>query len=370
MIGSLTLPPNPSVLRLYKHRDEKYEKRGPYYTQPLATTSMDERKKLRFPIVHDGEEIWPEKQWQWSKSRVDQAMKCDELVIKKGKEDKWSVRYKQYLRDEDGVERGTKPFSVLDGPYTQEGTDEISDLFDDNKIFPFPKPLGLIKHLLKYLWQDTEAIVLDFFAGSGTTGQAVLELNREDGGNRKFIMVQMPEATGTTEYPTIADIAKDRIRRAIAKLDSESSEELEFNASDRVEKRGFKTFKLAKPNIQQWTTSNDRDPDTYSNKLNLHNDPLVPGWTAQNVLWELALREGFSLNTTFEEKALENGNTIHEVVDPDSGHQFVVCLDELVRADFSHAYDLTTETLLICRDIALDDSAAANLALQCRLKTI
>jgi len=88
------------------------------------------------------------------------------------------------------------------------------------------------------------------------------------------------------------------------------------------------------------------------------------------VIWEVALREGFSLNTRFTARDLANGNQVCDVLDPDTGQKFIICLDDQIRADFSKNCDLTQDTLLICRDIALDDSAAANLALQCRLKTI
>ncbi len=369
-VGFISLPPDPNILRLYKFKDEKYETRGPYYTQPLATTSMDERKNLRFPIIHEGEEIWPEKQWQWSKERVQQAQANNELVFRKNSDATWSVRYKQYLRDEDGVERGRKPFSILEGPFTQEGSDEITELFGNNKIFPFPKPAQLVKHFLKYVWQDKNAIVLDFFAGSGTTAQAVLELNREDGGHRKFILVQLPEPTGSPEYPVISDICKERIRRVVAKMAKSGQEKLDLSDENVPEDLGFKVFKLASPSIQQWKSDLEHDPETYAQELALFNDPLVLGWQLENVIWEVALREGFGLNTHFTQRELANGNKVYDVTDPDSGQKFIICLDDQIRADFTKHCELTADSLLICRDVALDDSAAANLALQCRLKTI
>ena len=131
-------------------------------------------------------------------------------------------------------------------------------------------------------------------------------------------------------------------------------------------------FKLAKPNIEQWVPDADRDPDSYAKKLGLFNDPLVPGWTPENVLWEVALREGIGLNSRFEKKQLADGITIYEITDPDKDppQTIAVCLDEQVRVDLSKHYPMNPDTLLICRDKALDDTAAANLALQCRLKTI
>jgi adenine-specific DNA-methyltransferase len=370
MVGFLSLPPDPNILRLYKFKDEKFDTRGPYYTQPLATTSMDERKNLRFSIKHGEEEIWPEKQWQWSPERVKQAQANNELVFRKDKEGGWSVRYKQYLRDEDGIERGTKPFSILEGPYTQEGSDEITELFGDNKIFPFPKPVELIKHFVKYIWEDRNALILDFFAGSCTTAQAVLELNRHDGANRKFILVQLPERTGNAEYPTIADLGKERIRRVIAKLTKTGQGKLDLDAENSPEDLGFKVFKLSAPNIQHWTRDEERDPEAYEQKLALFNDPLVAGWKPENVIWEVALREGFGLNTRFTLTKFANGNKVYNVTDPDTEQKFMICLDERIPADLSKSCELTPNDLFVCRDVALDDSAAANLALQCRLKTI
>jgi adenine-specific DNA-methyltransferase len=270
------------------------------------------------------------------------------------------------------VERGTKPFSILDGPFTQEGTQEIENLFGDNKVFPFPKPVELIKHFLKYQWQDSDAIVLDFFAGSCSTAQAVLEMNRELGGKRRFIAVQLPEPTGNKEFPTIAEVGKERIRRVIMKMKKDVEGKLDFPDRGKPEDLGFKVFKLAKPNIEQWVPETDRDPDSYSKKLGLFDDPLVAGWTAENVLWEVALREGFGLNAKFEKKEPAKGITIYEITDADKDppQTFAVCLDDRIRVELSKHYLLRPDTLLICRDNALDDTAAANLALQCRLKTI
>jgi adenine-specific DNA-methyltransferase len=242
-------------------------------------------------------------------------------------------------------------------------------LFDGASPFDTAKPVKLVRRLLE-LFTQNEGIILDFFAGSGTTAHSVLELNRHDGGRRHFVMVQLPEPTDNAEYSSIAEIGEERIRRVIAKLQEDTKGTLAFSDGNTPEDLGFKVFKLAKPNIQQWTPDAERDPEAYAQKLAIFNDPLVSGWTPENVLWEVALREGFSLNTRFEKKSLGNGNTIYEVSDPDSGQQLAVCLDEEIKADLSKHYELTNEHLFVCRDIALDDTAAANLALQCRLKTI
>lgn len=180
--------------KYYKFQDEKFEVRGPYRLQPLATRSMDARPNLRYPIIYDGKEIWPEKQWQWSKERVEKAIKNDLIVIKERK-GKFSVDFKQYLKDRHGKERKGKPFSIIEGIYTQHGTLEIKNMFGDGQKFSFPKPSSLIKKLIKIQVSNRkksskDLTVLDFFAGSGTTGNAVLELNKEDNGHRNSFFAQ------------------------------------------------------------------------------------------------------------------------------------------------------------------------------------
>ena len=188
-IGRLDLPPSQEILKYYRFQDDKYEQRGPYRLQPLATNSMDERPNLRYALRHKGEDVWPEKQWQWSQERAEKAQANDELVFQK-RGGKWSVNYKQYLRDEDGEERPSKQQSIIDGVYTQTGTAAIKDIFGDGKTFDFPKPFELIEVIFQ-LGMGKEDIALDSFAGSGTSGHAILNLNKVDRGSRKFILVEM-----------------------------------------------------------------------------------------------------------------------------------------------------------------------------------
>jgi adenine-specific DNA-methyltransferase len=259
--------------------------------------------------------------------------------------------------------------TVLRGMGTVQ--EESARLAELGLRFDYPKPTPLLKYLVQ-VGGSKDALVLDFFAGACTTAQAVMELNREDDGNRKFIMIQLPEPTGDPEFPTIAAIGKERIRRVIAKMHKEGQEQLQLQHGSVPEDLGCKVFKLSQPNIRPWVSDASRDVDVYADKLSMFNDPLVTGWTADNVLWEVALREGFGLNTQFSKKELANGNAVYEVTDPDKDppQTFTLCLDDEIRADFSKHYDLAPDHLLVCRDRALDDTAAANLALQCRLKTI
>jgi adenine-specific DNA-methyltransferase len=369
ILGSIELPPNPETRKYYTNRDDKFEIRGPFRTQPLATTSMDNRPNLRYPIVWEGKEIWPEKQWMWEQGRVQKALANNELVVIK-QNGRTSVYYKQYLYDEEGKERGAKPFTVLDGPYTQEGTEEIKELFGDGKVFPFPKPSKLLKRLFNYGWHDKEAIILDFFAGSCSTAHAVLDLNLEDGGNRRFICVQLPEPTGNQEFPTIAEVGKERIRRVIAKMKREDDSKLNLSTREGPEDLGFKVFKLVPSNYKQWHSIDASDTEAYSKQLEMFADLLVDSWTPTSVLWEVAIKEGYGLNSQIEKLEEVQDNAVWRVTDPDKDQSMLVCLDDELKPSTLSALPPSKEHVFVCRNKALDDTKAANLALQCRLKKI
>jgi adenine-specific DNA-methyltransferase len=369
-LGFIDLPPRPETRKYYTQRDEKHEERGPFRTQPLATTSMDERPNLRYPIYWHGQEIWPDKQWQWSQERVASALENDELVFTES-DGKWSVYYKQYLYDEQGEERGAKPYSVLDGPYTQEGTAALRGLFEEERdLFPFPKPPSLLSGLIDYIHRDEEAIIMDFFSGSSTTAAAVLASNRDQDRSHRFMLVQLPEPTGRQDYPSIADIGKERIRRVIARMKEETEGQLDLSSRGSPEDLGFRVFKLAPSHYRRWQGVSESDPEAYTDQMGLFTDPLVEGWRPMDVLWEVAIKEGYRLDSRVKPVPEVTGQTVYRVSDPDDESSFLICLDDRLELARLRPLGLTRDTLFVCRDVALDDDAAANLALQCRLKTI
>ena len=204
-VGKIELPPDDNILKYYKYRDDRFETRGPYRLQPLATTSMDARPNLRYPLYYQGHEIWPEKQWLWSKDRALAAQENNELVFSE-RNGKWTVNYKQYLNGIDGTQRKSKPYSIITGIYTQAGTKAIKEIMGNGKAFDFPKPPELIMHFVQMITGDND-IILDSFAGSGSTAHAVLNLNKADGGNRKIILVEMMDYADT--------ITAERVKRVI-----------------------------------------------------------------------------------------------------------------------------------------------------------
>ena len=207
-ISSIQANLSDDEIEKYKGRDENYDARGGYITQPLATTSKDDRPNLVYPLMHHGEEIWPDKQWIWSKDRVHEAYNNGWLQLRKSK-GKWSVRFKQYLRDENGLMRRAKPISIMNGPFNQDGTAEQAAIFG-KKAFDNPKPSELVKYLCSFILNDEDdrsGIYLDSFAGSGTTAHAVLNLNKQDGGKRKFILIEMMDYAET--------ITAERVKRVM-----------------------------------------------------------------------------------------------------------------------------------------------------------
>ena len=133
------------LISAYNKQDEKYAVRGGYLTQPLASTSKGARANLMYPIFHEGNEIHPPKggRWIWSKEKFEQAYKNNEIVINRTKEG-WSVRFKQYLKDENGVMRKGTQLSMITNVFNQEGTKEFANLMGDKRFFDFPKPVELI----------------------------------------------------------------------------------------------------------------------------------------------------------------------------------------------------------------------------------
>jgi adenine-specific DNA-methyltransferase len=187
---------------------------------------------------------------------------------------------------------------MSDAKYSNnQGGKDLKNIFEDN-IFDFPKPLDLIKTLLNLL--DENCYVLDFFSGSATTAHAVMQLNAEDGGNRKFIMVQLPEKTNEDSeafkagYKNICEIGKERIRKAgelvkkdliekNAKLDKDQ-EKVDPNKLDI----GFKVFKLEESNFKEWDSSKEPTIE----QLELFADPIKEGKSEEDVLYEVLLKYG------------------------------------------------------------------------------
>ena len=134
--------------------------------------------------------------------------------------------------------------------HTDEARKEIREIFGSQTVYDTPKPTRLLRRIVE-IGSTPDGIVLDFFAGSGTTGHAVLDINRQDGGSRKFILVQLPEPTGRDDYKTIAEVTKERVRHVIKNFNEENSNGLDLEGA-KIQARGFRVFKLAESNFKTW----------------------------------------------------------------------------------------------------------------------
>lgn len=341
---------------VYSKKDEKYAIRGGYMTQPLMTNSLGNRPNLMYPIEYKGVSIYPRKQWVWSQERLQNAINNNEVEFNLQKDGTYSVRSKAYLRDENGKMRRGKPLSLMTGPFNQEGTKEIRSLFEGKSIFDFTKPTQLIKKFLSLQINDsddTDFIVLDYFSGSATTAHAVMQLNSEDGGNRKFIMVQLPEKTDEKSeafkagYKNICEIGKERIRRAGKKIKEESP--LTTQDLDT----GFRVLKLDSTNMQDiyYSPKDISQADLFSQV-----DNVKPDRTGEDLLFQVMLELGATLDSKIETTTVA-GKTIYNVAE---GY-LVACFDPDVTDDVVKSIAQMQPAYAVLRDTSMkDDSTATN----------
>lgn len=334
----------------YKLMDDKFSSRGGYITQPLATKSKGDRPNLVYPLVHNGIEIWPDKQWIWEKKRLYKAYENDELVINENN-GKYSVRFKQYLKDENGVMRKGKPLSLLTMCFNQDGTKEVQKELG-NGIFDFPKPTALIKYLISLIINsetDNDYYVLDFFSGSGSTADAIMQLNNKDNGKRKFIMVQIPENCQEKSiafkngYKNICEIGEERIRRAGVQIKTDWEKEHPSDGLFGSEEKfttdiGFKVFKLDSTNVNEWDPDMKLDEKELALRL---SEVFKEGRSKEDILYEIMLKYG-----VFDKQVEQievNGKTMYRV----GKRYMIVCLeDHITSEDVKAIGELSPKTVI------------------------
>jgi len=301
---------NQEYLKRYKEEDEK----GKYFWDTFARPGL--KNPINYNIeAEDGTIINGD--WIWSRKRFLDAYTKGEVRILKKENGEYTVHFKQYLNI-----NGKKPRSMTsDFGGTFDGKKEVGILFNSNKIFSYPKST---KHLLK-LYEITslknDDIVLDFFSGSATTAHAVMQLNAEDGGNRRYILVQLPELTDEKSeafkagYKNICEIGKERIRRAGDKIIENG--ELKIDNLDI----GFKVFKLDSSNIKAW----DSDFDNLEQNLLDAVDNIKEDRSSEDLLYEILLKYGLDLTLPIEEKMID-GKKVFVI----GCGALIVCLDEAI----------------------------------------
>lgn len=304
------LPLDTSDIEKYTGTDEFEQIRGKYKLVGLNKTGTinDLRPNLMYDILApDGTIIKPSPRWRWSKEKFEKGIKEQRIVFKESN-DKWSVYYKQYLNeDNDGnlIERGNLIKTIFDDcGRTTDGTLEINNLLGKG-YFDFPKPTNLIKKLL-YIATGNDDIILDFFSGSSTTADAVMQMNAEEKTSRKYIMIQLSESVDN-KFENICNIAQERIKKATEKI------------YENVDK-GFRTFKVDSSNMKDvfYKPNNLEQAQLILFETNVKEDR-----TNEDLLTQIILDLGLTLDLKIEEKNILS-NKVYYVAE----NSLVACFDK------------------------------------------
>lgn len=340
----------------YKLSDEYEKRRGKYYLRDLdykGSYSESSDYPIIAPdgtIIYSGGKFGKPNTWRWSKSKFEWGLENGYIVFKQSNQN-WKVYIKQYQF----VDNNDQPY-IRTIPYRADisfsngmGSTECTTLIGSN-VFSYPKPSELIKHFLKII-SAKDSLVLDFFSGSATTAHAVMQLNAEDGGNRKFIMVQLPEKTSEKSeaykagYKNICEIGKERIRRAGRKIKEEAG--LQGQDLDI----GFRVLKLDSSNMKDVYYM----PKEFTEQ-DLFADNVKPDRTPEDLLFQVMLDLGVELSATIEQRMMD-GKTVFFV----DGNYLVACFDTNIAEDTIKAIAKQKPLYFVMRDSSLaSDSMADN----------
>jgi adenine-specific DNA-methyltransferase len=348
--------------------------KGPWAPGDLMANVKGGRfvQSLNFPIINPetGEKHYPGENgnWRFSHETIKKLINNNEIYF--GEDGKGKPKLKRFLCD---VKPGVTWTTLWDFvPLNTKGSREMEDIFGSSLTFESPKPSGLIKELIR-LGSDQSAIVLDFFAGSCTTAHALLEQNIEDGGQRQFIMIQLPETLPTTSpaykagYKTISEVGKERIRRICKDIQKEQKEEDSFR---HIKNLGFKIFHLEHSNFKSWESYESQDSKQLEILFDHFETPLIDGWKQCDLLTEILLLEGYPLDSQVIPLDAFTDIKIQRVNSEFCLHELFVCLDETINEQTINHLDLKEQDIFVCLDTALSDEAKAQLADRCNLKVI
>lgn len=348
----------------YNYEDEK----GKFSILQLRRTGGEDRREDRpsmfFGIeTPDGKIVYPkgptgyDSRWRVGKETYEKMLKNKEIYFKKNDDGSYSVYYKFYL--EGRTKRPSNLWTDIEG--NKKAQIDLKSLINE-KVFDTPKPLELIYKLSKISMLGNNDIVLDFFSGSATTAHAIMNLNAKDNGNRKFIMVQLPELCDKkTEaykagYKNICEIGKERIRRAGEQIKIEwekkhPSDTLLSSDEKLTTDIGFKVFKLDSTNLIAW----DNESEMSEDDLFTLSDVFKEGRTKEDILYEIILKYGvFDMPVT---EIVVNGKTMYRV----GKRYMIVCLEnEITSEDVEAISELSPKSVVFKEDGFKNDNDKIN----------
>ena len=294
--------------------------------------------------------------WLFTKERYNEKVADNRIWF--GADGNNMPRVKKFLSE---VKQGVTPTTIWkykDVGHSQSAAQDLKKLFDNKQYFGYPKPVGFIKRCLE-LYTSSDSIILDFFAGSATTSHAIMQLNTEDGGRRKFIMVQLPETCDDKSeafkagYENIAEISKERIRRAGAKIRKENHS---YNGD-----LGFKVFKLDSTNIKPWET----DSNLEGKQIEAFIESTKTDRDEQDVIYEILLKYGLDLTLPITEHTIA-GQQVFSI----GVGALIVCLSDSISSDVVKGIvklkdQLNPEfTRVVFKDAGFEDDVAKTNAVQ------
>lgn len=355
-----SMPKDEEYKKRFKYEDEQ----GRYNLKNLYKPALDDRPNQKYSIecpdgeiikIPDGGGIF-----SWSKKRFDEEMEKGNVVLKKsdqtplvtesGDQASWNVYKKYYLADTSPL-----PSNYIEDIPNSKSKAELEELGVE---FQYAKPVELIKYLIELSFShDSGITVLDFFAGSGTTAQAVMEMNAEDGGSRSFILVQLPEAVENEPYSTICELSFERIQRAFNHVK---------DGADHPESvTGSKYLRVANSNFPKWdTTKTVREVE--------HQTSLYTSWefdgSEEDALVEILLLEGFTPNAKVISETTNSESEYYYV--QEDGRERLVTFSDSVELEDLDKIGLGSGVPVVCLDSRLSDTQKDNIARQYILKTI
>ncbi len=361
-------------------RDEfdEFDEKGAFRSLELRNTHRQfgrhNRRKLWYAIFanpstgkvsleHSSEtpiEIWPKWEdgfegcWTWGEPKV-KSESAD--LYARQVNGRWKVYRKARPVNADGevVRKKLKTIFIDRDFHTEKGQAVFDDLVKPG-LFQAPKPVALLQTLLQLGKPDD--LILDFFGGSGTTAQAVLELNRQDGGDRKFILVQLPEKTGRTDFPTIADITRERVRRVIARRQADL-------ATGGTRAEGFRAYRLDESNFKVWDgEAAPRDGEGLARQLELMAHNVHDGRSDEDLLAEILLKcghPGITLGSPVEVRTVA-GQPVHLL----AAGALVICLGRTLTREGLRGVIALAPKRVLCLDVGFhgNDELKTNTVLE------
>jgi adenine-specific DNA-methyltransferase len=345
----------------FVYSDEFIETRGKYYMRPLKS-NLGLRETLIYPItMPDGKIL--ETQWMVSKTTLEKLIDDCRIVFKQKRDGEFNIYRKYYEKDGEGK---VKVPTLIEDVANADAKVEIKNLFNviEGRDIPFdnPKPTKLLKYFIGPSTSNQE-IVLDFFGGSSSTCDALMQLNAEDGSNRKFIIVQIPELTDEKSeaykagYQNICQIGKERIRRAAKKIKEEKLHKAKtegmFADFNDTQDYGFRVYRLDESNMQDVYY---KPQDYNQSNLELFADNIKPGRTSEDLLAQIILDWGLPLNLKIESMEI-NGKQVYKV----ASNSLYACFANNIDEEFAKEVAKEKPLRIVFKDAGFkDDTAKTN----------